>query len=73
MNYTEFYDICQRVFAANDFLPKIDDENTEKLYLLTNRMLEVNKVMNLTAIKDENSIIIRHYADSLTISEFIKP
>ena len=72
MNYNEFYDICQKIFATNDFLPKIDNEKAEKLYLLTNRMLEVNKVMNLTAIKDEKSIILRHYADSLTISEFIK-
>ena len=43
------------------------------LYFLTNRMLEVNKTINLTAIKDENAIILRHYADSLMISEFFSP
>ena len=34
-------------------------------------MLEVNKSMNLTAIKDEESVILRHYADSLAISAYI--
>ena len=37
--------------------------NNEKLYNLTRIMLEVNKQMNLTAITDEDSIIIKHYVD----------
>ena len=71
MNYNEFYDCCKKIFSVNRGLPQIDDEKAEKLYLLTNYMLEVNKTMNLTAIKDEKSVILRHYVDSLTISQYI--
>ena len=41
------------------------------LYQLTLRMLEVNRVMNLTAITNEKSIILRHYVDSLMISRHL--
>lgn len=34
-------------------------------------MLEVNKSMNLTAITDESAIILKHYADSVSISKYI--
>ena len=34
-------------------------------------MLEVNKSMNLTAITEENAVILKHYADSLTVSSLI--
>ncbi len=34
-------------------------------------MLEVNKNMNLTAITEESAVILRHYADSLTVSQFL--
>ena len=73
MEFSEFYNICKSVFAANPQLPRIDEDKANMLYFLTNRMLEVNKTMNLTAIKDENAIILRHYADSLMISEFLSP
>ena len=34
-------------------------------------MLEVNQYMNLTAIKDPEAVILRHFADSLTIEPLI--
>ncbi len=71
MEFTVFKDCCLKTFAANSFLPTPTDEQIEKLYNLTQIMLEVNKTMNLTAITDEQAIILRHYADSLTISQYI--
>ena len=39
--------------------------------MLCNIMLEQNKVMNLSAIRDEEGVICRHFADSLTIAKHI--
>lgn len=72
MNYNEFKQYCNIAFKNN--LPYLDytDEKIEKLYILTDKMLKVNQTMNLTAIKDEKSIIIKHYIDSLLISQYIE-
>ena len=69
MTREEWLKECHRLFELND-LP-CSDALAEKLYLLTERMLEVNKSMNLTAIKDEKAVILRHYVDSLKISAHI--
>lgn len=67
MNFNEFYAYCEKIFQLNEYLPALDKEKVEKLFALTERMLEVNKTMNLTAIKEEKAIIVKHYADSLAI------
>ncbi len=71
MEFNEFYGICEQVFSANCHLPAIDEQKARKLYVLTNRMLEVNKTMNLTAIKQEGAIILKHYADSLAVCSYL--
>lgn len=71
MNFTEFYNIVLEIWSKNASLPDLSEEKAQKLYALTNHMLEVNKSMNLTAIKDEESIILKHYADSLAVSAYI--
>ena len=35
-------------------------------------MLEVNKTLNLTAIKDEDGVILKHLVDSSAVIPFIK-
>lgn len=69
MDQKDFINECIRLFDMNG-LP-CSKKEANKLFLLTERMLEVNKTMNLTAIKDEKSIILRHYVDSVTISQYI--
>ena len=71
MDFTEFYNISLEIWAKNTFLPPLTEATAQKLYELTVRMLDVNRSMNLTAIKDEESVILRHYADSLAISAYI--
>ncbi len=48
-----------------------NDEICSKFHALTERMLEVNQYMNLTAIKEPRAVILRHYADSLTIEKHL--
>ena len=72
MNFNEFYAYCEQIFEANSFLPKLDEYKAKKLYELTEYMLDVNQRMNLTAIKDEKSVILKHYADSLAVCNHIE-
>ena len=41
----------------------INEENARRLEALSSHMLEVNKTLNLTAIKDEDGVILKHLVD----------
>ena len=69
MDKLSFIDNCKRIFSLNSLT--LSEEQAEKLFDLTERMLEVNKSMNLTAITEENAVILKHYADSVSMSEYI--
>ena len=69
MTQSEFILECKRIFELNRL--SCTDEQAEQLWLLTVRMLEVNQHMNLTAIKEEKAVILRHYVDSLTVAEYL--
>ena len=49
----------------------LNEKQKEQLFFLADRLVETNKVMNLTAIVDEDGIILRHIVDSLFISDSI--
>lgn len=59
--------------AQENLSISLTEEQLERLFTLAERLVEVNKVMNLTAITDEDGIILRHFVDSMLISEFIEP
>ncbi len=72
MTYNEFYAEFERLFALNASVAKMPTEgNIAKLYELTKIMLEVNEQMNLTTITEYSQIILKHYLDSLTVSDYI--
>lgn len=50
---------------------QLNDKQKEQMFFLADRLVETNKVMNLTAIVDEDGVILRHIVDSLIISDAI--
>lgn len=68
---SEFLSESKRIFALNPHICALNDEQLEKLYELTEIMLEVNSHMNLTAITDMQGVILKHYVDSLAVSAYI--
>ena len=65
MTKQEFFNACKEAFLLNNISEFATEENLEKFYSLTQFMLETNKKMNLTALRDENSVISRHITDCL--------
>ena len=66
-----FKERYKEILKANSLENFATDEFAGKFEALTARMLEVNEHMNLTAIRDEDGIILKHYVDSLTIADLI--
>ena len=58
-----------------DLLEKIDiqieEKQIEKFYKYMELLIEWNEKINLTAITNQNDIILKHFVDSLTISKYI--
>lgn len=63
MSIKEFESLFCDMFEKNRLKEYIRDRNIELFYRLTERMLEVNAVMNLTALDTPEKIIPLHYAD----------
>ena len=71
MDQMEFSRCYAAAFAENGMENYVKEEYIDKFYRLTQRMLEVNAYMNLTAITEPASVVVRHYVDSLTVSEHL--
>ena len=71
MDLQTFSQYFEAIFRANKMEKYVNQETVSRFYTLTVRMLEVNEHMNLTAITDPAAVILRHYADSLTASEYL--
>ena len=71
MEKQNFFEITERVFRENGLSEFWNEGTKDKFHELCNIMLEQNKVMNLSAIRDEEGVICRHFADSLTVVKHI--
>ena len=65
MNKNEFIKEVQKLNI------NITDEMLEKLDIYCSFLLEYNKHTNLTAIKEENEVYLKHFYDSLTLTKII--
>lgn len=61
--------ICARAEANNIAL---NDDQIEKLYKYKELLVEWNEKMNLTAITDDEGIIVKHFIDCLECTKVIK-
>lgn len=70
MEYQEFCNLFTYFSSLNNLTPP-NCEQMQRFFSLTNHLLSVNQVTNLTAIRDVEGVITKHYIDSLFASEFI--
>ena len=66
-----FYALCEECLYANNLHNYADEKFMQNFYLLTDFMLEFNKKTNLTALRDEKSVISRHITDCLLAAKHL--
>lgn len=70
MNYTDFAHLFQKSAQQNQITP-IDEAKTKQMYDFIMYLAEVNKITNLTAIRNVEDMIPKHLIDSLFATEHI--
>lgn len=55
------------IFEKNHLSAFLDSEKAERFRMLTEFLLEQNARFNLTAVTDPAAVILRHYADSVSL------
>ncbi len=66
-----FDTLFEQIMRKNALDAHVNAQNTATFERLCTHILEVNKVHNLTAIRDMPGVITKHFADSLTVSAHI--
>ncbi len=66
MNQEEFYQAISNLGIV------VSESMKQQFSLYKNLIQEVNKVLNLTAIDDDEGIYLKHFYDSLLIEEFLE-
>ena len=56
---------------ANKIGIQLNEEQLKTFFIYKKLILEWNKKINLTAIKDDEEFINKHFIDSLTIAKYI--
>ena len=69
MNFEEFKNKVDLLLKLNSM--KFTEEEIENFYKYMNLLLEWNEKINLTAITEENEIILKHFIDSAIINKYI--
>ena len=71
MEYSNFISNLHTAFDENGMANLVSDTAAKKLCDFANILIETNKSFNLTAITDENEIILKHFVDSASIIKHI--
>lgn len=71
LDKAEFKSLYINIFEKNGLNEFINDNIIDKMFKMSDYMVQINEHMNLTAITDAEGIIAKHLADSVTISRFI--
>ncbi|MBO4980009.1 MAG: 16S rRNA (guanine(527)-N(7))-methyltransferase RsmG [Clostridia bacterium] len=71
MQNDEFIQLCEKCFADNGLEAFCEPKTLDLLYKMTENMLSVNAVTNLTAITEPREIVLKHLADSLSAARYI--
>ena len=71
MDLASFYPLLRAALTENGLERFADEHRAQRFHTLCAHMLTVNQSMNLTAIREEKGVILRHFADSLTIEPYI--
>lgn len=69
MEYIEFENIFKEECIKNNI--NIKEEKIKLFYDYMKYLLDWNEKINLTAIKEEKEFIVKHFVDSLSISEIV--
>lgn len=70
MNNNEYNEALLELFELNG-LERPNESLSDKLRNLSFCLLETNKIHNLTAIKEEEDVIVKHFIDSILISRVL--
>jgi 16S rRNA (guanine527-N7)-methyltransferase len=69
--YQEFKERLWAVFEENSLSGLLDEPKSKLFYSFTRLLLTTNESLNLTAVKDDDGVILKHLADSLIVAEHI--
>ena len=67
MNKNEYFKTLSELFDINE-LEKPSESLAQKLYELSDCLLTTNKIHNLTAIREEEDVMVKHFIDSIVLS-----
>ena len=67
----QFYTLFEQIFTQNGLQSYVTEQNAATYERLCTHILEVNKIHNLTAIRDVPGVFAKHFADSLTVAAYI--
>ncbi len=70
--YEEFTERLRKVFAENGLSGYLDEKSSRLFFDFTDILLSTNEHLNLTAVRDEDGVILKHLADSLIVAEHIR-
>lgn len=69
MNINSFKENIEQLSSINNI--NFTDEQMCKLYKYMNLLIEWNKNVNLTAITEENEVILKHFIDSAIVNKYL--